>query len=84
MRKFKDEIKTMDREELEYWVMNLYENLRDFEKCMIKELGEVTYKDIVKRHMKEKIEEDIKDWGLTEKEKKRFLGFMYEEDEVIN
>ena len=84
MRKFKDEIKTMDREELEYWVMNLYENLQDFEKCMIKELGEVTYKDIVVRHMKEKIEEDIKDWGLTEKEKKRFLDYMYEEDEVIN
>lgn len=84
MRKFKDEIKTMDREELEYWVMNLYENLRDLEKCMIKELGEVTYKDIVIRHMKEKIEEDIKDWGLTEKEKKRFLDYMYEEDEVIN
>ena len=84
MRKFKDEIKTMDREELEYWVMNLYENIRDFEKCMIEELGEVTYKDIVIRHMKEKIEEDIKDWGLTEEEKKRFLGFMCEEDEVIN
>lgn len=84
MRKFKDEIKTMDREELEYWVMNLYENLRDFEKCMIKELGEVTYRDIVKRHLKEKMKEDIKDWDLTEKEKERFLDYMYEEDEVIN
>lgn len=84
MRRLKDEIKTMDREELEYWVMNLYENLRDFEKCMIKELGEVTYKDIVIRHMKEKMKEDIKNWGLTKKEEKRFLDFMYEEDEVIN
>lgn len=84
MRKFKDEIKTMDREELEYWVMNLLDSFVEFEKCMIEELGEVTYRDITKRHLKGKMKEDIKDWGLTEKEKKRFLGFMYEEDEVIN
>ena len=84
MRRLKDEIKTMPREELEYWVTNLLDSFVEFEKCMIKELGEVTYRDITKRHLKEKMKEDIKDWGLTEKEKKRFLDYMYEEDEVIN